>query len=49
MGFRSGERAGQSIVSMRSSSKIAGTLIPHEVGICRAPGETQDWLHQRMA
>ena len=54
MGFRSGERAGLSIVLMPSSSKIAGTLLPHEVGHCRvvhcsAPGDTRDILHQRRA
>ena len=25
--------------------KIAGTLLPHEAGHCRAPGETKDGLH----
>ena len=47
--FRSGERAGQPIVSIPSSSKIAGTLLPHEVGHCSVPGETQDLLHQCRA
>ena len=27
--------------------KIAGALLPHDVGHCRVPGETQDRLHQR--
>ena len=50
MGFRSGKRAGQSVLCQCPRPlKIAGTLLPHEIEHCRVPGETQDRLHQRRA